>query len=415
MMKRILSMAMLALASQTVLMAQKTMDVMLCNNTKTVRKDVPNVVNLKGIDMEVKSAIVTINGKEIPSQLDDIDNDGTFDELAFTADIAPKTKLTARIELSDGGEPRPYPARTHAQLILRNNKVKIKNKHDIYVRELSVTGSSNPFQTVHHHGPAFESELVAYRLYFDKRQTMDLYGKYKKQLEIAQTQFYPDSTQKANGYGDDVLWVGNTFGLGAVRGWDGKDPRMLDDLKYRTMRVVAQGPVRAIVEIVDQDWNTYNNDCARVTMTTRYTIYAGHRDCQVDLFLRRPAKGLKLATGIINVKGSEELTDHHGLRGCWGTDWPVAPKDSAGHKPETVGLGIYIPSKYVVKELPANKDNYPFVIGNFDDYSSPIGNYASHLRYYITFTSTNETFGPGSKSAWFKYLKQWSAELDATL
>lgn len=398
---KILSIALVALMAQTA-MAQKTLNVEISNPSKAERKDYPRVVNLKDAGIDVRSAVVTIDGKEIPCQLDDLDNDGTYDELAFTADIAPKTTLTAKVELLDNGEPRSYPAKTHAQLILRNSKVKIKNKHDIFVRELSVTGKSNPYQTVHHHGPAFESELVAYRLYFDHRQTMDLYGKYKKQLEIAQTQFYPDSTQKANGYGDDVLWVGNTFGLGAVRGWDGKEPRMLDDLKYRTMRIVAQGPVRAIVEIVDQDWNTYNNNSPRVTMTTRYTIYAGHRDTQVDLFFRRPATGIELATGIINVKGSEEYSNHKGLRGCWGTDWPVALKDSAGHKPETVGLGIYIPKKYVVKELPANKDNYPFVIGNFD----------THMRYYITFTSANESFGYGSKDAWFEYLKDWAAELE---
>lgn len=399
-MKRILSVAVIALVVQAT-SAQKTINVNIANTSKTEMKDVPYVVSLKDQNMDVKSAIVTIGGKEIPSQLDDLDNDGTFDELAFTTDIAPKTKLTALVELSDKGEPRTYPARTHAQMILRNSKVKIKNKHDIFVRELTVTGKSDPFAIVHHHGPAFESELVAYRLYFDKRQTMDLYGKFKKQLEIAQTQFYPDSAQKANGYGDDVLWVGNTFGLGAVRGWDGKEPRMLDDMKYRTMRIVAQGPVRAIVEIVDQDWNTYNKDCERVTMTTRYTIYAGHRDTQVDLFFRRPAKGIELATGIINVKGSEEFSDHNGLRGCWGTDWPVALKDSAGHKPETVGLGIYIPKKYIVSELPANKDNYPFVIGNID----------THIRYFITFASANETFGFHSAKEWFKYLREWGSTL----
>lgn len=410
-MKRILSLAIIALIA-LVASAQKTINVKLSNALKRERTDVPCVVNLKDQGIDVRSALVTINGKEIASQLDDLDKDGTYDELAFTADIAPKTSVTAIVELSDKGEPRSYKARTHAQLILRNSKVKIKNKHDIFLRELTVEGKSNPFAIVHHHGPAFESELVAYRLYFDHRQTMDLYGKYKKQLEIADTQFYPDKDQIAQGYGDDVLWVGNTFGLGAARGWDGKEPRMLDDLKYRTMRVVAQGPVRAIVEIVDQDWSTYNNkDCARVTMTTRYTIFAGHRDCQVDLFLRKPAKGLELATGIINVKGSEEYNNHKGLRGCWGTDWPVALKDSAGHKPETVGLGIYIPKKYIISELPANKDNYPYVIGNFEDYSSPIGNYAAHLRYFITFTSANETFGPGSKDAWFKYLEEWEEEL----
>ena len=59
--------------------------------------------------------------------------------------------------------------------------------------------------------------MVAYRIYFDHRQTVDIYGKYNKGLELKQTQFYPDENQKKAGFGDDVLWVGSTLGLGTLR------------------------------------------------------------------------------------------------------------------------------------------------------------------------------------------------------
>lgn len=59
---------------------------------------------------------------------------------------------------------------------------------------------------MHHHGPAFESELVAYRLYFDKKQTVDIYGKFNKGFEIKESQFYPTDEQLARGFGDDVCW-----------------------------------------------------------------------------------------------------------------------------------------------------------------------------------------------------------------
>ena len=55
----------------------------------------------------------------------------------------------------------------------------------------------------------------------------------QKQLEIKDTQFYPDKQQKAAGYGDDVLWVQH-FGLGAMRGWDGKEQQLITDVNFQT-------------------------------------------------------------------------------------------------------------------------------------------------------------------------------------
>ena len=192
---------------------------------------------------------------------------------------------------------------------------------------------------IHHHGAAFESDLVAYRIYFDHRQTVDVYGKYRKGLELKETQFYPDAKQKEQGYGDDVLWVGQTFGVGALRGWDGKQPTMLTDVEHRSQRIVARGPLRTIVEVKDQGWTPQPGQ-EPIDMTTYYTLYAGHRDCSVDIKFNKNAGEYKFATGIINVKNSTEHSDKKGLRGCWGTDWPVSAKDSVGHKRETVGLGI---------------------------------------------------------------------------
>ena len=234
----------------------------------------------------------------------------------------------------------------------------------------------------------FESELNGIRIYFDKRQTVDLYGKFQKRLELEATQFYTTKEQKAEGYGDDVLWVGNTFGLGAFRGWDGQQPTMIDPVRSRTQRIISYGPLRTIVEIIDRGWQKLN-------LTIRYTQYAGHRDTDVDVYFNKPVADYLFSTGIINVKGSSEYSDHQGLRGCWGTDWPSS--DHENFKPETVGLGICIPTPYIKSEEPANKDQYTFVIGTRDN----------HLNYKIIYCSDNESFGYHSAKEWFDFLKNW--------
>ena len=117
--------------------------------------------------------------------------------------------------------------------------------------------------------------------YFDARQTLDLYGKFKKQLELKETQFYTDDDQKKMGYGDDVLWVGQTFGLGAFRGWDGQQPTLVEPVATRTQRIISYGPLRTIVEVIDKGWQLPTANSQKPTainMTLRYTQYAGHRD-----------------------------------------------------------------------------------------------------------------------------------------
>ena len=399
--------SLLVLLAALVAQAQTTLKVSVSNPLSVRRTAVPVTIQLES---PVRSALVVDSrGEEQPCQLDDLDNDGRYECLSFiVAEIGGKKTLDYSVTLSNEGQPRAYTPQVYAEMMLTNKKIKSSNKQDLYISSLTVDNGTNPYWMLHHHGPAFENDMVAYRIYFDERQTVDIYGKYRRDLELRDTQFYPDSLQKATGYGDDVLWVGKTFGVGAMRGWNKGAMQMLQDVESRTLSVVSRGPLRTVVKVVDKGWNPrYPDTCThdeRIDMTTYYTLYAGRRDCQVDILFSRDASRLQLSTGLVNVKQSSEYSDGRGLRGCWGTDWPVSAKDSVGHKRETVGLGICLPSTNVISELPADKSNYPFVVGNI----------ATSMRYHITFASDNETFPEGihSAKAFFDYLKDWKRDIE---
>lgn len=380
-------------------LAQHTVTVTMRNNLKCELKDVPATISLKEF-YGTRSATVIENGKETPYQIDDFDKDGNADELCFLTDLKGKETKTVTVTLSDNVQTKEWTPRTFAEIVLRNPSVKEKNKHDIYLSSVTIDKrTTNPYNVLHHHGVAFESELIGMRIYMDKRQTIDLYGKFHKGLEIEKTQFYTSKEQKAQGYGDDVLWVGNTFGLGAFRGWDGSAPTMLEDVEHRTQRIVATGPLRTIVEVEDNGWTIRKGD-QPVNATIRYTLYAGHRDFDVDVTFNRNVEEYDFSTGIINVKNSVELTNGKGLRGCWGTDWPAGTSDTINWKRETVGLGIYVPDEYRKQEIPANKDNYAYVIACKNN----------QLHYSLVYTSDNEDFGYHSDKEWFCFLKEWKKQ-----
>ena len=384
------------------LMAQKVIKVSVSNPSSEVRSDQPVIIQLNRFGQDFRSAVVTVGDKEIPCQLDDIDQDDTYDELCFLADLGKKEQKHYRVTLFNEGTPRNYPARVYAEMLLRNQQDKKlkKNQHNTFIESITARGdAAATYYIQHHHGVAFESELNGIRIYFDGRQTLDLYGKYQKRLELKETQFYTDAEQKQQGYGDDVLWVGQTFGLGAFRGWDGQQPTNIEPVRSRTQRIISYGPLRTIVEVVDRGWHPAGFS-APINMTLRYTQYAGHRDTDVDVLFNKDVSGYRFSTGLINVKDSKEFSDHKGLRACWGTDYPAS--DTLNWKRETVGLAICIPQKNIASEQPANKDNYAYVVKVA----------GSSMHYKVNYTSANETFGYHSADEWFNYLKAWKREVE---
>ena len=259
-------------------------------------------------------------------------------------------------------------------------------------------GASDTYNVQHHHGAAFESELVAYRIYFNEKQTTDLYGKFHKGLELEESQFYPTGEQLKRGFGDDVIKVNSSCGAGTLRGWDGTQSTLIKPVAVRGQRILASGPVRTIVDAEVKGWQYQNKE---LNMINRYTLYAGHRDAQVDVLFDAPLDKEVFCTGVQNITGHADMfSDHNGLVASWGTDWPV--NDTVKYKKETVGLATYIPKKYVVKET-SDKENFLYTI------SAPG---KSSFRYYTSFTSCKETFGYPDKEKWFAYVQEWKKALE---
>lgn len=378
---------------------EKTIAIEVKNNWKKEQTDAPVAIKLGtlGLGFQVRSAIVWDGSQEVPSQLDDLNNDRKADELAFVIDLPANAKKTLKITLSSEKSDTQYEARVFAQMLVSDKK----GKH-VPVRSLTIPGTSHIYNQLHHHGPAFESELVAYRIYFDQKQTVDLYGKFNKGLEIEASQFYPTDEQLARGFGDDVLRVGGSCGAGTLKGWNGNNVTHIEPVFTRTERILAYGPIRTVVEVEANEWE-YQGSC--LNMTNRYTLYAGHRDAIVDTFFEEPLKDEVFCTGVQDLEGSESFSDHKGLIACWGTDWPV--NDTVKYAKETVGLATYIPQKYVKQEVRDHakylNSSYLYTIGAKGE---------NHIRYHITFTSAKETFGYPTPEAWFEYVREWKKELD---
>lgn len=360
------------------------------NPSAAAVSDMPVVIgldSLKGLKPNHRTHLAAfVDGKLVATQLDDLDRDGTPDELALTINLGAKQTKQVTLKTICDRKRQKFEPRVYADMIYKPDKKTMQ-----YVTEMS-SDSNNMYNRMHHHGVAFESEIMAYRLYFDNKQTVDMYGKKIPRLELEESLWYPTDEQLAEDYGDDILRVSGSVGLGTLKPWNGKKAVHYTEFSRRTQRILASGPVRTVCELELLGWQ---HDGISTDITFRYILYAGHRDCIVEV--RANTDIDNIVTGVQKVNGGKEgLLAEGDMVGCWGTDWPV--NDTVKYAKETVGLGVYVPEKYVVRNVEDKVNNLLLL-----HYTK-----GEVMRYYLTCYSMKERgTAVTNRDEFFAYLKQW--------
>lgn len=332
---------------------------------------------------------VYIDNKQVSSQLDDMNKDGIPDELIFLMDLPAKGAKKVEIKTIPENKRINFPVEMYADLIEKQADGSLK-----FVKEVSST-KNNMYNALHHHGVAFESALIGYRIYFDNKSTIDVYGKKKQQLELVSTEWYPTDEQAATGFGDDVIRVFSSVGVGSVKGWDGKKATHIDKFDKRTQRIVTAGKLRTVVESNVEGW-LYEGK--KINLNVRYIMYARHRDVICEVTATEDIN--QLATGVQTIAVGPVLTDNAGLVGSWGTDFPVT--DTIKYEKQTCGLGVYIPQNTNIKYVTEGLNNL---------YLMPYKK-GTTLRFYLTATAMKEEKNPFTTSEqFFAYLRKWAESL----
>ena len=306
------------------------------------RKECPVVIN--EVPAWAESVQVQADGKPITAQLDK-----ALGEAAFVADICGERIFEVRF--SDKPLREAPVARVNAQMWWKNEDKSLSERDTLF------SFKDDMYRKLHHHGPAIESEKAAYRVYFDKKQTIDTYGKKTEQLELRRSMWYSTPEQLAEGFGHDNLRVFGSIGVGVLKGWDAeKGMPHITDFKRREARVVAKGPVRAIMEMRVEGWNY----CGReLNMTSRYIIYAGHSDVVVQNRLEGNFEGLIFVTGVMKMRDTRVLQGRRAVAQI-GADHPE--NDYNKWPMETVALAVALPEGVQILSQEDDKLSYLFQV-----------------------------------------------------
>ena len=266
----------------------------------------------------------TLQTIELPSQADDLDGDNKYDELAFQIDLKPKQTRVVTIAYGETATIQrlrsDYPKRTAAKFTMKFD------------------------------GLGWESEATAWRIYFDKRNAIDLWGKRRPGLYLEMFGAPEYVYHWESPLGRDIYRIGDAIGIGAVAALvDGKAVRV-SDVAERKWRIVSAGPVRAIVELSYKGWKVGGHE---VNLVSRMTQWAGERgfDHRVTA---EGADALTLVTGIVRQPDLQEkvfmptASDPAFTRAWWGHQVEEeGPPATAIHMlpNQNLGLAIIAPGK----------------------------------------------------------------------
>src|SRR5207302_9008047 len=218
----------------------------------------------------------TLQTIELPSQADDLDGDNKYDELAFQIELKPKQTRIVTISYGETATIQrlrsKYPKRTAAKFTMKFD------------------------------GLGWESEATAWRIYFDKRNAIDVWGKRRPGLYLEMFGAPEYVYHWESPLGRDIYRIGDAIGIGAVSALvDGKAVRV-SDVAERRWRIISAGPVRVIVDLNYKGWKIGGKE---VNLTSRMTQWAGERgfDHRVTA---EGADGVTLVTGIVRQPDLQE-------------------------------------------------------------------------------------------------------------
>ena len=144
-------------------------------------------------------------------------------------------------------------------------------------------------------GIGWESDLVAYRLYLDERLAIDIFGKKRPQPVLHTIGQGLDDYHAAAPWGQDILQVGDSIGIGGIGLLRGGRARQLGKSTL-TAKVLESGPQAAVVEVVSSGF-----DGPASSLTTRLELRLGSALTRAQA--RAQGVATPLVTGLVKHPG----------------------------------------------------------------------------------------------------------------
>lgn len=285
--------------------------IMLANSTGSDRTDEAFTIarnELRPADDNLLPALKQADGTYVPTQIDDLDGDGQWDEMAFVYSLENGGQATLDLVWLAKEDYPAFASRTNVRLgkMFAPGDIRILST-DSHGKYNLPRGKGYPYQT---DGPAWENDKMGFRHYFDGRNVRDVFGKRTGDLVLDTVGIRADGTpgdtyHVLNAWGRDIMSGANSVGLGglALQTPDSLvrlgvlQAERTDNVDSTLYTVVANGPVRSIFRLDFLGWDT---GMGKTDVHETMTIWAGKFGYENTVTTSTLPEGCALVTGIVN-------------------------------------------------------------------------------------------------------------------
>jgi rhamnogalacturonyl hydrolase YesR len=238
-------------------------------------------------------------------------------------------------------------------------------------------------------GAGIESDRIGYRVYLDKRNAVDVFGKKQPGIVLNAIGQGGASYHDESDWGMDFWHVGDSLGAGGLGVLENGMARQLNDPRRIAATVEAPGPQLARLRIDDTGFTVGKR---RFNLSAHYVIRAGSRLMEVSASASR---GTPLVAGISKYKDTVLIQSAPksgwGYFGTWGLQ--------SENGKDVVGMVLFYPVRLVAKTGDDGRSLYVL-------FKNP-----SNAQYAVAGAWVKEGGGIVSEAQFREYVSQVAGQL----
>ena len=292
-----------------------------------------------GVVPEGFAPVLKLNGENVPSQADDLDGDGNWDELAFILNFKASEKIVLNVENVAVSEYPEFEKRTNVRLGIHQ-----PDGSYLEVDEYMAPSCKDSFKIIAQgESVSWENDKMAFRNYFDCRNVKDLFGKLKPGLIIDKihTPEIPNYHVLSD-WGMDVLHCGSSTGSGGLAMLEADSLYRLGSTDGYEYKKVIEGPVRSVFDLIYTGWQVADQNLSAVE---RISIYPGKYWFQSDVTVSGFSGEKQIVTGIVTSLLKNDPIDFEAGSGYRA----IATLDKQSLNDDELGMAVMLKADEVTK------------------------------------------------------------------
>ena len=292
-----------------------------------------------GVVPEGFAPVLKLNGENVPSQADDLDGDGNWDELAFILNFKASEKIVLNVENVAVSEYPEFEKRTNVRLGIHQ-----PDGSYLEVDEYMAPSCKDSFKIIAQgESVSWENDKMAFRNYFDCRNVKDLFGKLKPGLIIDKihTPEIPNYHVLSD-WGMDVLHCGSSTGSGGLAMLEADSLYRLGSTDGYEYKKVIEGPVRSVFDLIYTGWQVAGQNISAVE---RISIYPGKYWFQSDVTVSGFSGEKQIVTGIVTSLLKNDPIDFEAGSGYRA----IATLDKQSLNDDELGMAVMLKADEVTK------------------------------------------------------------------